>query len=156
MVRLFSLLCFILFGVYDSIQSEKSGGSRCLKPFLMPALIVFYLSSASSVQWLLAAALAFDWAGDVFLMSRRHRALLAGVISFGIGQFGMRIDPAGPSMTKLSDFTSVRIGLPPHPPLRGPSVLSCGPANGSLVRICREIFSKLYVRVQLSALFHQG
>lgn len=85
MVRLFSLLCFILFGVYDSIQSEKSGGSRCLKPFLMPALIVFYLSSASSVQWLLAAALAFDWAGDVFLMSRRHRALLAGVISFGIG-----------------------------------------------------------------------
>ncbi len=85
MVRLFSLLCFILFGVYDSIQSEKEGGKRCLKPFLMPALIVFYISSASSVQWLLVAALAFDCAGDIFLMSRRHRLLLAGVISFGIG-----------------------------------------------------------------------
>lgn len=85
MIRLIALGCFILFGVYDCIQSEKEGGSRCLKPFLMPALIIYYVTSAREVHWLLVAALAFDCGGDIFLMSRKHRMLLAGVVSFTIG-----------------------------------------------------------------------
>ena len=38
------------------------------KPLLMPSLLLYYLLNTSSVSWIMTAALAGGWLGDIFLM----------------------------------------------------------------------------------------
>ena len=57
-----------------------------LKPLLMPALILFYIQSLGrtlrKIDWLLIAAWAFSWFGDVVLMFSGINYFLAGLVGF--------------------------------------------------------------------------
>ena len=59
------------------------------KPLLMPALALYYLLSADSPSWIMAAALAGGWLGDIFLMipdrDDKKRFFKLGLVAFLLG-----------------------------------------------------------------------
>ncbi len=61
---------------------DKSEKRRITKPFLLIFILAYYLCSTSSPYWLLIAALATSWLGDVLLIPKGNKWFAAGGISF--------------------------------------------------------------------------
>ncbi len=57
------------------------------KPLLIPLIAAYYLSSVQSPLWILVAALAASWLGDVLLMGESNGWFTAGGISFMLSHF---------------------------------------------------------------------
>ncbi|HCY85437.1 MAG TPA: hypothetical protein DHV36_09920 [Desulfobacteraceae bacterium] len=59
------------------------------KPLLMPALALYYLMSTEAFSWIMAAALAGGWLGDIFLMipdrDEKRRFFKLGLVAFLLG-----------------------------------------------------------------------
>ncbi|MEU5164328.1 lysoplasmalogenase [Streptomyces sp. NPDC020875] len=66
-----------------SLIAGAETGHRIAKPLLMPLIAAFVLVRGG--PRLLVAALAFGWAGDVFLLSGAETAFLLGMGSFAVG-----------------------------------------------------------------------
>ncbi len=78
-------IIFLLAGIYDCYDSERHGKRR-LKPFLMPLLTVFYVSSADQISLLVTAGLLLGGLGDTLLIHKQNRkALLGGTAAFLAG-----------------------------------------------------------------------
>ncbi len=76
---------FLLAGIYDCYDSERKGKRR-LKPFLMPLLTVFYVSSADEISLLVTAGLLLGGLGDTLLIHKQNKkALLGGTAAFLAG-----------------------------------------------------------------------
>ena len=58
------------------------------KPLLMPLLILYYVTSVGSPNWLIVAALFFGFCGDVFLMfpGEKKKFFMGGLGSFLVNQ----------------------------------------------------------------------
>lgn len=67
--------------VYGSFVYNKRI-RQITKPMLMPALLLFYVAAAESVNPLVCAAIITSWAGDVFLMFRGMKWLNTGGVAF--------------------------------------------------------------------------
>ena len=81
-----ALLLFIIISI-NNIYFVKVGNKKGIyitKPLLMPILILFYLLSADSINWLIVFALIFGCIGDILLMIPRN-LFIGGLISFLIG-----------------------------------------------------------------------
>ncbi|MGN1388322.1 MAG: lysoplasmalogenase family protein [Bulleidia sp.] len=73
---------FLLAGIYDCYDDERHGKRR-LKPFLMPLLTVFYLTSADHISPLAASGLLLGGLGDTLLIHKQNqKALLGGTAAF--------------------------------------------------------------------------
>lgn len=57
------------------------------KPLLLPLIIAYYVTSVHEVNWILVAALAASWLGDVLLMKETNAWFTAGGISFMLSHF---------------------------------------------------------------------
>ncbi len=57
------------------------------KPFLLPLITAYYVTSVHEINWLLVAALAASWLGDVLLMKETNAWFTAGGISFMLSHF---------------------------------------------------------------------
>ena len=57
------------------------------KPFLLPLITAYYVTSVHEIDWLLVAALAASWLGDVLLMKETNAWFTAGGISFMLSHF---------------------------------------------------------------------
>lgn len=59
------------------------------KPLLMPALALYYFVNAGSASWVMVAALAGGWLGDIFLMipdrDEKKRFFKMGLVAFLLG-----------------------------------------------------------------------
>ena len=74
-LALFAL--FSLIHLYYCFFNDRKGRIRT-KPFLIITLFVFYLLSAQEISCLLAAALLASWTGDILLIGRGEKWLVAG------------------------------------------------------------------------------
>lgn len=74
------LSCFHIFSIVKSNKLYRN----ITKPLLMPMLIIFYLFSTCSPNWLIVCALIFGFLGDIFLMGNGN-LFMAGLVSFLIG-----------------------------------------------------------------------
>lgn len=85
------LMIFILFSLaHLAAEAAWSRTGRYItKPFLMPFLLLYYVTSAGELNGLLIAALAFGWLGDVFLMipdpRNTRRFFKPGLLAFLLG-----------------------------------------------------------------------
>lgn len=87
-MRFIFLLLFLIASVLNVIFSKKEDkiGIRYTKPVLMPLLIIFYLSSSSKPNYLIAAALCAGFLGDVFLIDEdKEKFVLRGMGAFLTG-----------------------------------------------------------------------
>lgn len=57
------------------------------KPLLLPLITVYYVTSVQEINWILVAALATSWLGDVLLMLESNAWFTAGGISFMLSHF---------------------------------------------------------------------
>lgn len=57
------------------------------KPLLLPLIIAYYVTSVHEINWILVAALAASWLGDVLLMKETNAWFTAGGISFMLSHF---------------------------------------------------------------------
>lgn len=86
-----SLLPFVLISLIHLIgEAVDARKVRYLtKPFLIPGLALYYLMNAESVSWVITAALAGGWLGDIFLMIPEkdddNRFFKLGLVSFLLG-----------------------------------------------------------------------
>ncbi|MEE9912882.1 MAG: lysoplasmalogenase [Deltaproteobacteria bacterium] len=66
---IFLILFIILSIVHIACEARRSlAGRYVTKPFLMPALGLYYMASAAQPDFVLMAAIACGWLGDIFLM----------------------------------------------------------------------------------------
>jgi len=85
------LIIFILFSLAHLAAEVvwSRTGRFITKPFLMPFLLLYYVTSAGELNGLLIAALAFGWLGDVFLMipdpQNTRRFFKPGLLAFLLG-----------------------------------------------------------------------
>jgi len=85
------MVFWILFAADSAVHlgacaASKPRLGRFSKVLLMPLLLLVYAFSAGSFLWPVAAAVFFGWLGDIFMMYRDDRHLLAaGMGAFGIG-----------------------------------------------------------------------
>ena len=80
------LFCIIFIMHMIFTKSEYNRGRCYTKPFLMPLLAIYYISSVAEVNKLIVMALAFGFMGDVFLMwSERKSNFMLGLEAFLIG-----------------------------------------------------------------------
>lgn len=77
-------ITFIMHMIFT--KSECNKGRCYTKPFLMPLLAIYYISSVEEVNKLIVMALVFAFLGDVFLMwSERKSNFMLGLGAFLIG-----------------------------------------------------------------------
>jgi len=82
------LALLLIFSTLHLISSWKDNEKRGItKPFLLPLIILYYLSSTSNPSWILIVALATSWLGDVLLIPKGNKWFMAGGISFLICHF---------------------------------------------------------------------
>ncbi|MCG8501979.1 MAG: lysoplasmalogenase [Firmicutes bacterium] len=82
------LVIFIVLALAN-LYYEKKGvvkGRYFTKPFLIPLLLVYYLSAVENPQYLIIFALIFGFLGDLFLMiPGNQNFFISGLSSFLIG-----------------------------------------------------------------------
>lgn len=76
------------------------------KPLLVPLILGYYLIAAKQINWLIFAALAFGWLGDIFLLNKTHKFLTIGAFLFFIEQVLLIT-----SFSLLIDYSKVSIGF---------------------------------------------
>ena len=54
------------------------------KPFLIPLILLYYVTSTDHLIWFLVLALIFSWLGDVFLMFQGNTWFTVGGCFFGV------------------------------------------------------------------------
>jgi uncharacterized membrane protein YhhN len=85
------LMIFILFSAtHLAAEAVRSRAGRYItKPFLLPALALYYVTSAGELNALLIAALVCGWLGDILLMipdpQKTGRYFKPGLIAFLLG-----------------------------------------------------------------------
>ena len=80
------LFCIIFFLHMIFIKNEYNKGRYYTKPFLMPLLAIYYITSAVEVNKFIVLALAFGFIGDIFLLwPERKNNFIIGLGSFLIG-----------------------------------------------------------------------
>jgi uncharacterized membrane protein YhhN len=86
MYKILILVLFILFAAANliSLKAENSKWDEITKPFLMPLLLLFYLSCVSAPNGFIVAALIFGFLGDVFLLGSGF-FFMAGLFAFLTG-----------------------------------------------------------------------
>lgn len=57
------------------------------KPLLLPLITAYYVTSVHEINWILVAALAASWLGDVLLIKETNAWFTAGGISFMLSHF---------------------------------------------------------------------
>lgn len=72
--------------LYDSWRDDALRRAKT-KPFLLPLIILYYFACADKISWLLVAALAASWLGDVLLIPKGNAWFTAGGISFMLAHF---------------------------------------------------------------------
>lgn len=79
-----ALYLFILAGniVSNALQKKRLAG--LFKVLLMPSLALFYYTAFPHMVLAVVLALAFSWAGDIFLLQSKFAFLLAGIASFAL------------------------------------------------------------------------
>jgi len=65
----------------DSWNDDSKKRART-KGFLLPLIILYYISAADNISWFLLAALITSWLGDVLLIPKGNKWFAAGGISF--------------------------------------------------------------------------
>lgn len=70
----------------DSWRDDSRKRKRT-KPFLLILILLYYLFSTDQRSWILIAALATSWLGDVLLMGKGEKWFISGGISFMISHF---------------------------------------------------------------------
>ena len=65
----------------DSYKDNSKNRAKT-KGFLLPLILLFYLSSVSEYSWVLIAALITSWLGDVLLIPKGTKWFVSGGISF--------------------------------------------------------------------------
>ena len=86
----FLIAFFILFAAHVAGETLKFMPARyATKPFLMPALALYYIFSAQAPEILMIAAIAGGWLGDIFLMipdpENTKRFFKPGLAAFLLG-----------------------------------------------------------------------
>lgn len=79
-----SVLLFAVLGIMDCIADEKKE-KRPFKPFLIPLLVLFYVTSARQVHVMILIALLFCWFGDIFMLRHNPASFRMGLASFLLG-----------------------------------------------------------------------
>ncbi|MBR4530689.1 MAG: lysoplasmalogenase [Lachnospiraceae bacterium] len=84
-----NILCLIVFVIATAVHLVASYRKdtklrNITKPFLLLALLGFYVLSARSLSWFIVLALFFSWLGDVLLMPKGLKWFTAGGIAFMI------------------------------------------------------------------------
>jgi len=83
MLKYIFLAIFIAASVVHLYHSAKESPKRAYtKPLLLLSLLFFYVFAADSVSWVLVAALATSWLGDVLLMPKGNKWFVFGGLSF--------------------------------------------------------------------------
>ncbi len=91
-IQLMKYISLIIFFVatsvhlYASLRKDKPLRNKS-KPFILLALIGFYISAASSIRPAIVLALFFSWLGDILLIPDGIKWFTAGGISFMISHF---------------------------------------------------------------------
>jgi uncharacterized membrane protein YhhN len=83
---LYSLFTFFSIANIISVKKSNKLGKCLTKPFLMPLLLLIYLSGTSSPKWTIIFGIAFGFLGDIFLMPSGI-FFTVGLFSFLIGHF---------------------------------------------------------------------
>ncbi len=75
---------FVLVSAVHLYDSWRDNAKRraVTKPFLLILLLCFYFCAAEKISWVLAAALATSWLGDVLLIPKGTKWFVSGGISF--------------------------------------------------------------------------
>ena len=87
--------------LYASLKKDQKL-RNITKPFILLALLGFYLCEASNIYVTVILALIFSWLGDVFLMGKGVKYFTIGGIAFMIGHFFFCL-----SYLKDIDFSSI-------------------------------------------------
>lgn len=65
----------------DSYKDDAKKRART-KGFLLPLILLYYISSVDTCSWILAAALITSWLGDILLIPKGTKWFVSGGISF--------------------------------------------------------------------------
>ncbi len=85
------VICLFLFIIISLLNlsfefKNNKKGRYYTKPLLMPLLILFYITIADKINYLIILALLCGFSGDVFLMrDDKEKNILLGITSFLIG-----------------------------------------------------------------------
>lgn len=84
MMKYLYLALFAVVSTVHLIDSYRDDGKRRArtKGFILPLILLFYISSAEKCSPVLVAALITSWLGDVLLMPKGTKWFVAGGISF--------------------------------------------------------------------------
>lgn len=85
MKAIFFLCLFLFFSIMEvvcMVWERNRKIARLLRPFLMPALLLFYWSAAEKPSPFLIGALLLCFLGDVFLLGKSDLLLACGYLSF--------------------------------------------------------------------------
>lgn len=86
--RTYLIIPFLIVSILNLffVKRESVRGKIFTKPLLMPLLIFFYMLNSSEPNYLLVAALAFGFLGDMFLMWKANKTFfIGGIKAFLIG-----------------------------------------------------------------------
>lgn len=61
---------------------QHSTAIRCSKPFLMPLLLLLYLLTSKTRNWIYIISLIFVWIGNISLITKSFESLIIGAIFF--------------------------------------------------------------------------
>ena len=80
---------FLFCSIVHLVDSWKDDARRraVTKPLLLLFLILFYLTAAENVSWLLLGALVTSWLGDILLIPKGNKWFLIGGSSFLVSHF---------------------------------------------------------------------
>lgn len=95
-LQILPMLLYAFLSVIDvaALRKKRTDIHRIIKPFLLPMLFLFYIESVTGINssfrlvWPVAAALAFHWAGDIFMLIANGKVskwFYASMVSFLIG-----------------------------------------------------------------------
>ena len=85
-MRFLFLGLLIIATVWHLIESWRDNMRRrkFTKPFLIPLILLYYVTSTDHLIWFLVLALIFSWLGDVFLMFQGNTWFTVGGCFFGV------------------------------------------------------------------------
>jgi uncharacterized membrane protein YhhN len=127
------LIFLILFGLFSFVHLgaaffAKDSVRRFTKLFLVPLLLLYYVSRTDNRLWQVVFALIFGWIGDVFLVkTNRQKYLKCGLIFFLLGHLSyifafacfissvdLRVIPPALVVSLLLALVTYRFDKPPR------------------------------------------
>ncbi len=83
-MKYFYLGLLAVVSIVHLIDSYKDDAARRAKTkgFLLPLILLYYISSTDSYSWVLIAALITSWLGDILLIPKGSKWFISGGISF--------------------------------------------------------------------------